>query len=166
MTAAGHGRSRAPLPKAYTKENLALLEKGHCNMPHFIGEIRKSGINPVVCINAFHTDTKKEIAMVRKFAEQRAPVVLSLSTGSKAGMAPLNWPMWSWMPVKKKSNSNSSILSKCRSVSGWSSSQKRFTVQTASPGLRMPKPKPNGLRPILHKGLQYHDGQDPPEPVA
>jgi formate--tetrahydrofolate ligase len=57
------------LPEEYTKENLALLEKGLPNMVHLIGVIRKSGINPVVCINAFHTDTKDEIAMVRKAAE-------------------------------------------------------------------------------------------------
>jgi formyltetrahydrofolate synthetase len=67
-----------PLPDEYTKENLALLEKGLANMTHLIGVIRKSGINPVVCINAFHTDTKDEIAMVRKLAEQAgARVALS-----------------------------------------------------------------------------------------
>jgi len=67
-----------PLPEEYTKENLALLEKGLANMTHLIGVIRKSGINPVVCINAFHTDTKDEIAMVRKIAEQAgARVALS-----------------------------------------------------------------------------------------
>jgi formate--tetrahydrofolate ligase len=59
-----------PLPDEYTKENLGLLEKGTANMTHLIGVIRKSGINPVVCINTFHTDTKDEIAMVRKYAEQ------------------------------------------------------------------------------------------------
>jgi formate--tetrahydrofolate ligase len=67
-----------PIPDDYTKENLPLLEKGLANMTHLIGVIRKSGINPVVCINAFHTDTKDEIAMVRKFAEQAgARVALS-----------------------------------------------------------------------------------------
>ena len=67
-----------PLPEEYTKENLPLLEKGLANMTHLIGVIRKSGINPVVCINAFHTDTKDEIAMVRKYAEQAgARVALS-----------------------------------------------------------------------------------------
>src|SRR5512139_153326 len=59
-----------PLDESYTKENLGLLEKGIENMTHLIGVIRKSGINPVVCINAFHTDTKDEIAMVRKYAEK------------------------------------------------------------------------------------------------
>jgi methylenetetrahydrofolate dehydrogenase (NADP+)/methenyltetrahydrofolate cyclohydrolase/formyltetrahydrofolate synthetase len=57
------------LPEAYTKEDLGLLEKGVANMVHHINTIRKSGINPVVCINAFHTDTKAEIALVRKHAE-------------------------------------------------------------------------------------------------
>ncbi len=58
-----------PLPDEYTKEDLGLLEKGLPNMVHHINVIRASGINPVVCINAFHTDTKDEIAMVRKVAE-------------------------------------------------------------------------------------------------
>jgi methylenetetrahydrofolate dehydrogenase (NADP+)/methenyltetrahydrofolate cyclohydrolase/formyltetrahydrofolate synthetase len=58
-----------PLPESYTKEDLGLLEKGLSNMLHHINTIRTSGINPVVCINQFHTDTKAEIAMVRKAAE-------------------------------------------------------------------------------------------------
>jgi methylenetetrahydrofolate dehydrogenase (NADP+)/methenyltetrahydrofolate cyclohydrolase/formyltetrahydrofolate synthetase len=58
-----------PLPDSYTKEDLGLLEKGLSNMLHHINTIRTSGINPVVCINSFHTDTQAEIAMVRKAAE-------------------------------------------------------------------------------------------------
>jgi methylenetetrahydrofolate dehydrogenase (NADP+)/methenyltetrahydrofolate cyclohydrolase/formyltetrahydrofolate synthetase len=58
-----------PLPDSYTKEDLGLLEKGISNMLHHINTIRTAGINPVVCINSFHTDTKEEIAMVRKAAE-------------------------------------------------------------------------------------------------
>ncbi|MDR9459473.1 MAG: formate--tetrahydrofolate ligase [Dehalococcoidia bacterium] len=59
-----------PLPEEYTKENLELLEKGLPNMVHHINTIRKSGMNPVVCVNCFHTDTKAEIAMVREAAEK------------------------------------------------------------------------------------------------
>ena len=59
-----------PLPDAYVKEDLGLLEKGLANMVHHINTIRESGINPVVCVNCFHTDTKDEIAMVRKAAEE------------------------------------------------------------------------------------------------
>ncbi len=58
-----------PLPESYTKEDVGLVEKGLPNMEHLIGVIRQSGINPVVCINSFYTDTKDEIAVVRKAAE-------------------------------------------------------------------------------------------------
>ncbi len=58
-----------PLSESYTKEDLGLLEKGLPNMLHHINTIRTSGINPVVCINSFYTDTKEEIATVRKAAE-------------------------------------------------------------------------------------------------
>jgi formate--tetrahydrofolate ligase len=57
------------LPDEYTKENLGLLEKGLANMIHHIGVIRKAGINPVVCVNRFHTDTDAEIAVIKKAAE-------------------------------------------------------------------------------------------------
>ncbi|MDP3112240.1 MAG: formate--tetrahydrofolate ligase [Thermodesulfovibrionales bacterium] len=58
-----------PLPEEYTKENIALVEKGCVNMVHMINVIRKSGINPVVCVNRFYTDTNAEVAAVKKAAE-------------------------------------------------------------------------------------------------
>lgn len=58
-----------PLPEEYTKENVGLVEKGCSNMVHMINVIRKSGINPVVCINRFYTDTNAEVAAVKKAAE-------------------------------------------------------------------------------------------------
>jgi len=57
------------LPEEYTKENLKLLEGGMSNLLHHIGIVRRSGINPVVCVNSFRTDTKEEIAIVRGAAE-------------------------------------------------------------------------------------------------
>ena len=56
------------LAEEYTKDNLALVEKGCANMVHMIGVIRKSGINPVVCVNRFYTDTDAEVAVVKKAA--------------------------------------------------------------------------------------------------
>jgi formate--tetrahydrofolate ligase len=58
-----------PLAEEYTKENLQLLENGLPNLLHHLGIIRRSGINPVVCINCFHTDTQEEIALVRRAVE-------------------------------------------------------------------------------------------------
>jgi formate--tetrahydrofolate ligase len=58
-----------PLDPAYTSENLELLEKGVPNVLAHIETVKKAGINPVVCINSFHTDTKDEIALLRKHCE-------------------------------------------------------------------------------------------------
>ncbi|MGQ9531670.1 MAG: formate--tetrahydrofolate ligase [Desulfotomaculales bacterium] len=59
-----------PLPDEYSRENLALVEKGVANLIHHINIVKKSGAKPVVCINAFHTDTKDEIALVRRMVEE------------------------------------------------------------------------------------------------
>lgn len=59
-----------PLDEAYRKENIALMERGCANLVAHIETIKKSGVRPVVCINSFHTDTKAEIAVVRKIAEE------------------------------------------------------------------------------------------------
>ncbi|MFH1015457.1 MAG: formate--tetrahydrofolate ligase, partial [Chloroflexota bacterium] len=58
-----------PLPDEYTKENLKTLEKGLPNLLHHINTIRTAGINPVVCINSFPTDTPAEVALVKRAAE-------------------------------------------------------------------------------------------------
>jgi len=57
------------LPDAYKKAAPELVEKGCTNLVHHINIIRASGINPVVCINMFPTDTPEEVAIVRKAAE-------------------------------------------------------------------------------------------------
>jgi len=78
-----------PLPEEYQKEGLDVLEKGVQNMVHHVNTIRMSGINPVVCINCFHTDTKDEIAMVRKYAEEagaRAPVSTHWADGGDGAL--------------------------------------------------------------------------------
>ncbi|MBN2159196.1 MAG: formate--tetrahydrofolate ligase [Spirochaetes bacterium] len=58
-----------PLDPVYMEENLGLVEKGCANLIRHIGTVKKAGINPVVCINPFSTDTKAEIDMIRRQAE-------------------------------------------------------------------------------------------------
>ncbi|MEL7562110.1 formate--tetrahydrofolate ligase [Dehalogenimonas sp. 4OHTPN] len=58
-----------PLDAAYTEPNPALVEKGIVNLLAHIETVKKSGINPVVCVNHFHTDSPEEIAIVRRAAE-------------------------------------------------------------------------------------------------
>lgn len=58
-----------PLDKAYTEEELTLLEAGCSNLIAHIDIVRKSGATPVVCINGFYTDTQAEHDLVRRIAE-------------------------------------------------------------------------------------------------
>ncbi len=67
-----------PMPEEYGSENVGWVEKGCINLIHHIKNVRKAGISPVVCINAFYTDTDAEIAKVRELAEAAgAKVALS-----------------------------------------------------------------------------------------
>jgi len=62
-------RPGVPLSKEYQGENVPWVEGGCENLIHHINTVKKAGINPVVCINAFYTDTKDEIATVKRLAE-------------------------------------------------------------------------------------------------
>ena len=59
-----------PLPIEYTEQNLDLLEKGAANLFHHVGNVKKAGVNPVVCINKFHTDTEEEIALIKRLCAE------------------------------------------------------------------------------------------------
>ncbi len=58
------------LDAAYTSENLGLVAEGCENLIAHIETVRKSGVRPVVCVNGFYTDTKAEIDLVRRVAEE------------------------------------------------------------------------------------------------
>ena len=78
-----HGGAPVPVPghpldPCYKKENVGWVEKGTDNLIHLINVIKKAGINPVVCINNFYTDTDAEIKAVRRLTEEAgARVALS-----------------------------------------------------------------------------------------
>ena len=74
-----------PLDPSYTKENIPLLEKGVANLVHHIGIVKQAGINPVVCINSFHTDTKDEVAFLRRACEQAGARVAVSEHWAKGG---------------------------------------------------------------------------------
>ncbi|MDA8168444.1 MAG: formate--tetrahydrofolate ligase [Nitrospiraceae bacterium] len=58
-----------PIPAEYGQENVGWVEAGTANLIHHINTVKKAGINPVVCINAFYTDTENEIKAVKRLAE-------------------------------------------------------------------------------------------------
>jgi formyltetrahydrofolate synthetase len=59
-----------PLSKAYTEENLELLEKGLPNLLQHIENALKFGVPVVVAINRFTTDTDTEIELIRQRAKE------------------------------------------------------------------------------------------------
>jgi len=58
----------APLDKAYTEENLELLEAGLVNLGAHIRNAKKFGVPVVVAVNRFTDDTDAEVEMVREYA--------------------------------------------------------------------------------------------------
>jgi formate--tetrahydrofolate ligase len=58
-----------PLDEAYTQSNPGLVEAGVDNLIAHIETVRKAGVNPVVCLNHFYTDSDEEVEVVRKAAE-------------------------------------------------------------------------------------------------
>ena len=69
-----HGGAPIPvpgrrMPEEYKGENVGWVEKGCDNLIHHIKTVKKAGINPVVCINSFYTDTENEIKAVRRLTE-------------------------------------------------------------------------------------------------
>ncbi len=71
-----------PLDKAYTEENLELVEKGVANLEANVKIARKFGIPVVVAINKFNTDTEKEIQIVKEAA---------LAAGAEAACVSEHW---------------------------------------------------------------------------
>ena len=69
-----HGGAPLPLPgkprSGIHRRTSGMGRKGCENLVHHVNTVKKSGINPVVCINAFHTDTDNEIKLVRRLAEE------------------------------------------------------------------------------------------------
>jgi len=57
-----------PLAPEYTDENLELLRAGLGNLQHHIRNAKKYGVNVVVAVNSFASDTPAEVELVRQAA--------------------------------------------------------------------------------------------------
>ncbi|HLB50283.1 MAG TPA: formate--tetrahydrofolate ligase [Anaerolineales bacterium] len=71
-----------PLDKAYTEENLPLLEAGMPNMIRHIQNAKRYGVPVVVAVNSFKYDTEAEIKLVQKYA---------LEAGAEGAFKCTNW---------------------------------------------------------------------------
>jgi len=66
--------------------NVEAIEKGFCNLERHIDNIQKFGIQPVVCINAFPTDTQEEYEVLMALCAKKgvkAAVSTAFTDGGK-----------------------------------------------------------------------------------
>jgi formyltetrahydrofolate synthetase len=140
----------APLDKAYTQENLKLLEAGLPNLGVHIKNALKFGIPVVVAVNGFKDDTPAEMEMVRDYARGQGAYDAVLSThwadAGKGAAAlaeavvaackqpsnfeflyPLDWP------IKKKIET---IATKIYGPKGWLRAAGRAAIIITAGGLR------------------------------
>jgi formyltetrahydrofolate synthetase len=68
------------LDRAYTEENLELLEKGLENLTHHIRTAKKFGVRVVVAVNQFATDSQAEVEMVKAAAVEAGAEEAAIST--------------------------------------------------------------------------------------
>jgi formyltetrahydrofolate synthetase len=71
-----------PLAVEYTEENLELLRAGLGNLKHHIRNARRYGVNVVVAVNSFATDTQSEVELIRQAA---------LETGAEDAVVCTHW---------------------------------------------------------------------------
>ncbi len=63
-----------PLAPELVEENVTDVEEGAANMVRHLENLRKFGINPVVAVNIFNTDTQKEIDAIKRIALESGAV--------------------------------------------------------------------------------------------
>jgi len=71
-----------PLPKEYLEENVELVSLGTENLAVHIKNCKKFGVNVVVAINKFTSDTEKEIEIIREKA---------ITAGADAAVLSTHW---------------------------------------------------------------------------
>lgn len=79
-----------PIPEEYKTENIGWVEKGCENLIHHINIVKQAGINPVVCLNAFSTDTKNEVDAVRRIVTATGARFASSAHWEKGGEGALD----------------------------------------------------------------------------
>lgn len=80
----------AKLDDVYTTENIQLVRRGYANLQAHIDIIKQSGVDPIVCLNRFPTDTDAEIfalkALVNTIGEVKFVVTDNWRYGGKGAI--------------------------------------------------------------------------------
>ena len=60
----------APLPSAYIEPSCQLVQDGFANLKKHIENVRKFGLQVVVAINQFTTDSEEELALLQRLCRE------------------------------------------------------------------------------------------------
>lgn len=93
-----------PLDKAYTEENLGLLEKGMGNLLKHIENAKLFGLPVVVAINSFKYDTKAEVALVKRLTEEAGSTAIPCTHWMNGGKGAVELAEAVMDACKQKSN--------------------------------------------------------------
>jgi formyltetrahydrofolate synthetase len=93
-----------PLDKAYTEENLPLLEKGMSNLLKHIENAKLFGVPVVVAINSFKYDTKAEVALVKRLTEEAGSTAVPCTHWMNGGKGAIELGEAVMDACKQKSN--------------------------------------------------------------
>ncbi len=93
-----------PLDKAYTEENLGLLEKGMANLLKHIENAKMFGVPVVVAINSFKYDTDAEIKLVKQLVEQAGSTAVKCTHWMNGGKGAVELGEAVMDAAKQKSN--------------------------------------------------------------
>ncbi len=93
-----------PLDKAYTEENLGLLEKGMANLLKHIENTKLFGVPVVVAINSFKYDTKAEVQLVKRLVEEAGSVAIPCTHWMNGGKGAIELGEAVMDAAKQKSN--------------------------------------------------------------
>jgi formate--tetrahydrofolate ligase len=138
------------------RENLAALEKGLANLERHVANVGKFGLDVVVAINRFATDTEAELALIQRVAretcgveavindawgegaagaEALARAVVELAEGSKGTFHPL-YP--DEMPLIEKTRTIAREIYGASDISADASVRKRFAELESAGHGRLP----------------------------
>ena len=95
-------------------KTMAWVEDGVQNAVHHVRTIKKAGINPVVCINAFHFDSEEEHDVIRRACEAEGARVAVSKHWQFGGEGALEFADAVMDAGKETPNSNFSIPTSCR----------------------------------------------------
>lgn len=100
----------------FAVENCDAIKKGFCNLEKHIENMQKFGLNPVVCINAFPTDTEAEYATLKALCLSKNVIGVVSTAFSEGGKGAANLAHAVVAELNKNENNYQPLYQKTDSI--------------------------------------------------